>query len=70
MISQGLVERGLQSEEDTARMLCVAKDTLKQWRCKGFGPAFLKLGKSVFYRTADVDEWISQQRRVPHRTAA
>lgn len=37
--------------------------TVQSWasrRYKGTGPRFIKLGKSVFYRRADVEAWIGR----------
>lgn len=40
----------LLTQEDAARFLAVQPDTLAQWRTRGEGPAFCKLGRSVRYR--------------------
>ena len=32
-------------------------------RCTGHGPKYLKMGRRVLYRRADVEEWLSQVRR-------
>lgn len=36
-------------------------------RWEGTGPAFIKIGRSVKYRRADVDEWIELQKRTSTR---
>lgn len=36
--------------------------SLAVMRCTGNGPAFVKLGKAVFYRRDDLDAWIDQNR--------
>lgn len=33
--------------------------TLEKARVSGTGPRFCKLGRRVFYRTTDLDEWVS-----------
>ncbi len=33
--------------------------TLAIWRSRGTGPKFIKVGGRVFYRTADLDEWLA-----------
>lgn len=33
--------------------------TLTTWRCRGGGPRFLKLGKSVHYRRRAVLDWMN-----------
>jgi hypothetical protein len=35
----------------------VPVDTLKKWRTTGQGPAFIRVGKYVLYREADVEAW-------------
>ena len=39
-------------------MLGMKSWTLQQWRMKGIGPAYTKLGKSIFYRVDDIKIWI------------
>jgi predicted DNA-binding transcriptional regulator AlpA len=49
----------LLTEEELAEMIGVEARTLQTWRSNGEGPKFCKLGRSVFYRTSDLEEWIS-----------
>lgn len=51
------MELGLMSEDDLCELLEVKVQTLQTWRSNKLGPDYVKLGKSVFYRTADVLEW-------------
>lgn len=44
----------LLKSEDAARVLGVASKTLAQWRMSGNGPRFVKLGRSVVYKHADL----------------
>jgi len=37
----------------------VSLATLSTWRCRGGGPRFVKLGKRVAYRRADLEAWIN-----------
>ena len=60
-------EMGLMSEEDLALLIGVKLDTLQVWRSEGAGPAYCKLGRAVFYRRADVHNWI-QSSIVPVHT--
>jgi hypothetical protein len=69
-ISEELAGRGLQTEDRAARFLCVAPGTLKQWRTKGRGPAWVKIGKNVFYRETDLDAFIAAQTYTPAAAAA
>lgn len=49
--------------EESARYLDLKKTTLEAWRCRGVGPRFAKLGRSVRYRRADLDAWIESRIR-------
>ena len=44
--------------EDAARQLMVSKQTLAKWRHLHFGPSYVKLGRSVFYRQSDIETFI------------
>ena len=41
-----------------AAFLQVKPATLEQWRWRGEGPSFAKLGRSVIYRKSDLDAFI------------
>lgn len=49
---------GILSVEEVSLILDVSEHTLYIWRSKGEGPKFVKLGRGVFYRHADLQEWI------------
>lgn len=49
---------GILSDRDLAEMLELNIETLQHWRQNGRGPLFTRLGKKVFYRLADVNDWI------------
>lgn len=51
------INLGLLSEDDLAIMLGVRLHTLQVWRTNRIGPDYVKLGKSIFYRADDVQEW-------------
>jgi hypothetical protein len=49
--------------------------TLQNWRVRGDGPAFLRVGRSVRYDPRDLAEWLGARRfrstsEADHRTAA
>lgn len=44
--------------EELSAYLQVKTSTLAQWRYRGTGPAFQRLGGHVRYRRADVDRWL------------
>ncbi len=47
-----------------AAFLGLTKATLDCWRCRGRGPAFLKLGRLVKYQESDLAAWLESRRRV------
>lgn len=47
--------------EDVAEYLGVPRNTLYQWRTKGYGPRGVRIGKHVRYRPDDVNAWLDQQ---------
>jgi len=49
--------------EQAAKYLGLATSTLNKWRCCGDGPTFLKLGRSVRYRVADLDQYLENCER-------
>ena len=46
-----------------AERLGLSPSTLNKWRVQGCGPKFVKLGRSVAYRPADIDAWLAEQVR-------
>ena len=50
-------------EVDLAVRLGVSRSTLQSWRYAGRGPRFIKLGRLVRYRNADVDAYLRAQTR-------
>ncbi|MBM1555886.1 MerR family transcriptional regulator [Sulfitobacter mediterraneus] len=42
-------------------------DKLPQWRHKGMGPAFYKLGRKIIYRGSDLNAWAEAQRVEPSK---
>lgn len=56
----------LVTPERLAKELGVTEKTLSQWRYKGTGPRYLKLGGAgrtnpVRYRRADISRWLDAQ---------
>lgn len=49
--------------DDLGRYLGRSVGALAQLRYLGTGPRFLRLGRSIRYRRADVDEWIASGER-------
>jgi predicted DNA-binding transcriptional regulator AlpA len=51
------------SPEDLSHLTGVAQATLANWRSTNQGPAYFRFGRKVWYHLADVEEWMSSQRR-------
>ena len=47
--------------DQVAQRYQVSEATLKEWRYKGRGPKFLRIGKRVRYREADLLRWEQEQ---------
>lgn len=45
--------------ESAARLVGLSSSTLAKYRLTGDGPQFLKVGRSVRYRIADLEAWLS-----------
>jgi predicted DNA-binding transcriptional regulator AlpA len=46
-----------------AQTLAVSISTIRRWRRTGDGPSFVRFGKSVRYRIADVEAWVAAKTR-------
>jgi len=49
----------LMTQREVKEITGLADSTLEQWRLKGKGPKFIKLGRLVRYRTSDVQAYIA-----------
>lgn len=49
----------LLTQSDAAKLLRLSERTLERLRVAGGGPKFVKAGRSVRYREADLEAWIS-----------
>ena len=38
------------------------REKLAQWRHRGVGPSFFKLGRKIVYRGSDLNQWAEAQR--------
>lgn len=50
------------NEKEVAALLQMKVSTLRAWRLRGKGPAFLKLGAAVRYRREDVEAFMDRSR--------
>ena len=55
--------------DDSELSVIGGREKLGQWRHKGFGPAYFKLGRKIIYRGTDLNAW-ALANRVDHRQGA
>ncbi len=55
--------------EDPELALLGDRDKLAQWRHKGMGPPFYRLGRKIVYRGVDLNQWVEAHRVDPVRGA-
>jgi excisionase family DNA binding protein len=58
----------LLDQREAARLLRLSERTLERLRLQGGGPLYVKCGRSVRYRQADIESWIAA--RVVDSTSA
>lgn len=46
---------------DAAKYLNIRSSTLEQWRWNGRGPRYIKIGRSVRYRTIDLETFLEER---------
>ena len=46
------------------------REKLAQWRHKGLGPAYYKLGRKILYLGEDLNAWVEARRTDPRDTPA
>lgn len=39
----------------------IPEKTLADWRSRGIGPAFIKVGRHIRYRPADIEKWLASR---------
>ena len=49
---------GLLTETQVAQLTGLSIRTYQAWRLRGGGPRYIKIGRSIRYKRADVLEWI------------
>jgi predicted DNA-binding transcriptional regulator AlpA len=47
------------SASSVSARLGLSRRTLERWRDRGGGPPYVRFGGRVFYRTSDVEGWLS-----------
>ncbi|MDW2974871.1 MAG: helix-turn-helix domain-containing protein [Alphaproteobacteria bacterium] len=51
----------LMNTNELAEYLGIAASTIVDYRLKGIGPVYVKIGHLVRYRKADVDNWVANK---------
>ena len=62
--------KDIDDQKATAAYLGVPHRTLEDWRYRSVGPRYLKVGRVVRYRRADVDAWLAARVVTPNREVA
>jgi hypothetical protein len=62
--------RRISEKEAAAYLGPISMRTLQDWRIRGVGPPYSKLGKRVAYDLADLDAFAAAQRVEPKGTVA
>lgn len=62
---QGMGGDELLTTVEVAQYLRVGVNTLEQWRSRGKGPAFVRVGRRVRYRRREIEEWMEHQETRP-----
>jgi predicted DNA-binding transcriptional regulator AlpA len=65
-----ILDEELLADPEAAAVIGVVPTTMPQWRHRGVGPRYLKLGRLVRYRPSDLRDWINQQVVDPTRKIA
>jgi hypothetical protein len=63
-----ILDEELVPEDEAARELNVKPQTMGTWRFRGQGPAYVKIGKLVFYRPSDLRAYVASRIVRPART--
>lgn len=51
----------LLTPDEVAELLGIPTGTLANWRYQRLGPTYLRVGRHVRYRRADVETWLDHQ---------
>ena len=58
-------KREFLTDRDLADMGIANVRTLQTWRLLGRGPSYIKVGRAVRYRLADVEDWLTTRTVTP-----
>lgn len=62
VVSVDFLSQGLLTPDEVANLLRVDERTLSNWRYRGIGPIFSKVGGLVRYTRSDVNSFVSHSR--------
>ena len=51
------------TEKEVADLICITQRALQNWRLRGGGPEYVKIGRSVRYQRRDVMKFIEDRKR-------
>jgi hypothetical protein len=51
----------IMTSKETAEFLGIKEKRLREWRCRGFGPRFHKMGHLVRYKSVTLRGWQASQ---------
>ena len=63
VVSVDFLSQGLLTPDEVAALLRVDERTLSNWRYRGIGPIFSKVGGLVRYTRSDVNSFVSHSRQ-------
>jgi hypothetical protein len=59
---------GYRTESETAKALGHTSRTLRNWRRKGEGPHYIKIGRKIFYSESALEIWLRRIETEPVRS--
>jgi predicted DNA-binding transcriptional regulator AlpA len=59
----------LAASAEVAEVLGIPEKTLREWRSRGIGPDYLKVGRYVRYRWSAVNAWLATREQGKTETA-
>jgi hypothetical protein len=59
---------GFRDEDEQAARIEKSKRTLQDWRMRGIGPPYVKVGQTVLYPIDDEEKWLRDQVKQPVRS--
>lgn len=56
--------------QELSERIKVPVGTIRNWRCRHYGPLGFKVGNTVLYRRSVVDAWLAEQERAEDKRRA